>query len=159
MARRTLIDEEKYAILFRALRDKHNEPVMPAIKRALKLAGFSDAHIDYYRRTGRHLDEVPADEWSEFDRDFREMEKDFEEMGSEFSNMRETTSSFESDIDRSKFRMRKRIRQILMIGILFLTVSWAIVFGLLIIGNDDDSKSSDLPAMTETTPVEDGDKL
>ena len=157
--------DENVSILFRALRDPDNTRLIPNIKRALSIAGFSDKEITYYEMTGKHMKDDLGDptfmkEFRSDMEDFRDEMKDFgREMKRDFStNLGTSTDTLESHVMNIR-KHRNKAFFFFAAAIVCLVFG---VFALIIISSDDsDVDTTSPPAITDTelAPTEEGNKL
>lgn len=142
-------NDDEITLMLSALRDSANQPILPQIRKALKSMGLQREEIYHYEMTGRRLTSM---------REF--IDTELEDLDDMEKMVRETF-----DLDRSSDKPKKRAKDI---GLLVLCAGGIAIIGTLFIlmitsmVSDETEKSSsttELPAITETAPFKDGDKL
>lgn len=141
---------ENVKILLQALRDPSNSELRPQIKRALGLAGYSEAEITYYERTGKEM----KDNLEDFD---QEMEEFRRETAGEFESMRRKAEEMGDFVLRAG---RHRSRAAFYFGCAIFSLLIAVT-SILLLSDRSETDATSPPAVTETAPktIQDGDKL
>jgi len=131
--------EESITMFLEALREPANEKIFQQIENALRKLGISDRQIEHYKMTGRLIKD-----WDGFE---DEMETDFDKEGSdkEYWGMKES---------------KKFVGIVIITSIIVGTIMMGIITAAKIL-NISDSETSDqpVPAITESAPFKEGDKL
>jgi len=155
--------QENIKILLQALRDPKNRQLRDSIRHALRAAGLTKGEISSYEITGN----FPDDSWPSEDLDDyglrREFKDDLDEIDSEFDRMQNMVGNMDFSYDEPTFHVRRRkaIRNIIVIPVFVGLVVFGILFAVLTFDEDKKTEPSTgtIPSITETAPVEDGDKL
>lgn len=134
--------EESITMFLDALRNSSNRQIFPQIEKALKQLGLTERQIEYYKMTGTRMKE-----WDDFEDEMDEMDTMFDRQ----------FGTFEEKVRKIKGRS-SFISLVLGVAVVFVV---GILMSILIFSGADDSKSSAKtpPAITESAPVSDGDKL
>ena len=141
--------DENVDILFRALRDPDNKILIPNIKHALNLAGYSDKEIMYYQMTGKHLKE-------DVDNLEKEINDFYKETHSEFDSLMKSADKL---YDQARTVKKHRKHAVIAFIVAFIFGSMAVWFAIKTLSTPIKIKKSPVPAITESAPVESGDKL
>lgn len=134
--------EESITMFLKALRDPSNDNILNSIRKALKKLGLTEREIQYYEATGRR-----EEEWSHFEDEMNEIDREFH-------------NTFDT-LETSARVAKKRVSSIFLMGILGAVFAGGILISILIFSSANDSRSSDKTpsAITESSSMQDGDKL
>ena len=145
-------DVEQIATMLHALRDPDNRTLEPTIRKILRRNGLSDFQINYFKRYGKMpetgFDYDDFDEFKdEFDKMSDEMDRDFDRLTRQFD-----------DIPSPSVRARRAVRNLMVAAGLLFLIMIALIFAAIPSG-DKKAEEKDPPAITETAPVSEGEKL
>jgi Fe2+ transport system protein B len=134
--------EESITMFLKALKDPSNDNILHQIRKALKQLGLSKKEIEYYEMTGKRVDE-----WNDFQDEMDEMNRTFD-------------NAF-STLETSARVAKKRLSSVLLMAILGSVFALGILMSVFIFSSADDNETSakNIPSITESAPVQDGDKL
>jgi len=146
--------EETIKVLLEGYKDPMNINLKDAIIEALNNLGVSTQEVLMYEMTGERYENDDAADWrTDFHNNMKELDKEMEEMRSEMHGIDEEFSDTLQTLDS---RSRRSFMAMLIGSVILI----ALIFGLIITSIDSsDEDTTTHPSITETAPIQDGDKL
>ena len=138
--------EESINTFLEALRDSSNKEIFPQIEGALYKLGLTRKQIEHYKMTGKRMQE-----WSDFEDEMAAFDDETRSWGEKVDKMFDVSNS----IKTKRFKVGSMM---FLMAVFFILI--AVGFGVVALTTDSPKDiQSELPTITESSSVQDGDKL